>query len=97
MSLHFFGGGEGGARGTRSKTPPKNGIHALAGQTSQRGIKVVKRQTPQGVRAFCGGGIVGYIGRLHMALKAFQGTSIRNVRIIEWCELSMPKLVFDSR
>ena len=33
----------------------------------------MKRQKPQGVRVFCGGDIVGFTGRPHMALKAFQG------------------------
>ena len=35
---------------------------------------------------------MGHTGRPHVALKAFQKTSTREIRIIERRELSMPKL-----
>ena len=70
-----------GARGMRCKAPQKWILRACGPKaTTQNHQNFVKRQTPQGLRAFfCGGCGVGNTGRLHVALKVFQGTSTRKM------------------
>ena len=84
-----------GARGTCCKASLKNGFHACASQALQRRfIKLCeKTDTIGGSVFFCGNGGMGPTGRPHAALKSFEGTSTRRIRIIERRELSMPKLV----
>ena len=78
--------------GTRCKTPPENG--APAGETLQRRIIKLCEKTDTIVGwCFCGGDGVERAERPHVALKAFQRTSTRKIRIFECQELSVPKLV----
>ena len=72
---------------------PKQGFHAPADQTLQRGnIRLCERKgIKQGCAFFCVGIGVGCTRNLFVTSKAFQGDSVRKIRISEWRELSAPK------